>query len=229
MEAGEYPDFVNTPQLLNAARCYLARYPMPGEDIDPFHSAIHSWFALTKERFINNIDLFLSDLAPGRQLRSVTSSDESKYTYSSEELVPIPPETHLGWFDSSVFTQLSTRHPLISPSTDVTSPFVRHTLSLLAKAGTRLLVHCGTAEWFYDPIIDLALAAKEEGVDLTLVENSGGLHSEACLRSPERGGPAGILQAEILDFLGESLGSNPSYEEMSTRNEPSSDNIHEQE
>lgn len=200
MESGEYPDFVNTPQLLNAARCYLARYQIPGENIDHFHSAIYSWLAPTKERFIDNIALLWSVIIPGRQLRSVTSSDESKYTNPSEELVPIPPETHLGRFDSSLFTQLSSRHPLISPSTDVTSPFVRHTLSLLAKTGTRLLVHCGTAEWFHDPIIELARAAKEEGVDLVLVENPGGLHSEACLRSPERGGPAGILQAEILTF-----------------------------
>jgi hypothetical protein len=160
MEAGEYPDFVNTPQLLNAARCYFARYPIPGETIDPFHSAIYSWFAPTKERFIDNIPLLLSVIIPGRQWRSVTSSNESKYTNPSEELVPIHPETHLGWFDSSVFTQLSARHPLISPSTDVTSPFVRHTLSLLAKTGTMLLVHCGTAEWFHGPIVDLALAAK---------------------------------------------------------------------
>jgi hypothetical protein len=78
---------------------------------------------------------------------------------------------------------------------------VTNTLALIASHRTQILIHCGTAEWFYGPIIDLASAAKESGVDIRLVENEGGLHSEACLSWPERGGAAEVLQESILACL----------------------------
>ena len=114
---------------------------------------------------------------------------------------PKEPINHLDWLDESFFSDLSAHHPLISPSTDISSPFVRHTLGLLAVRRTKLLIHCGTAEWFRDPIVELAGAAQHAGVDINLVENEGGLHSEACLSWPERGGPAELLQRSILACL----------------------------
>jgi hypothetical protein len=111
------------------------------------------------------------------------------------------PQIHLGWFNESSFIKHSSHHPLISPSTNISSPFVQHTLGLLAARGTRILFHCGTAEWFYRSIVDMADAAKEAGMDVTLVENVGGLHSEACLSWPERGGAAATLQQSILTCL----------------------------
>jgi hypothetical protein len=206
--AGEFPDFVNTPQLLNAARCYLARYPISGHRSDPFRSSIVPWMLATKSRLLDRLD----------RLRTMTSSQPISVT-SSRMKEPIPSDSsfldqslkkHIEWFDTSAFTQLSSRHPLISPSTDISSPFVKQNLTLLAQRKTRILVHCGTAEWFYEPIVEVLAAATMACVDIRLVENRGGLHSEACLRSPERGGPAKILQDEILDFLG--LGQKPSDE-----------------
>jgi hypothetical protein len=109
--------------------------------------------------------------------------------------------THLDWFNDSIFTNLSAHHPLISPAADTSSPFVQYTLKILAKRRTKMMIHYGTAEWFYGPGLDFANAAKGAGVDLDLVENEGGLHSEACLSWPERGGPAEVLQRSLLALL----------------------------
>jgi hypothetical protein len=165
---------------VNAARCYLARYPFCGHRSDPFRSSIVPWVLATKSRLEDRLD----------RLRTITSSQPISVTSSRmKESIPSdssfphqPLKTHLEWFDTSAFTQLSSRHPLISPSTDTSSPFVKQTLTLLAERKTRILVHCGTAEWFYEPIVELVAAAIMACVDIRLVENRGGLHSEACLR-----------------------------------------------
>jgi hypothetical protein len=151
---GLFPDFVNTPQLTNAANCYLARYP------------------------------------------------PSSHQHSTGVCPLEEPKSHLDWFHESMFQVLSAHHPLISPGADASSPFVRHTLDVLAKRRVRVLFHCGTAEWFHGPIVDLAAAAKDAGVNSTLVEIEGGLHSEACLSWPEQGGVAETLQQSILACLG---------------------------
>lgn len=144
------------------------------------------------------------DFVNTSQLRNAAGCYLARYPISSCGFDPHEskmPVNHLDWFDESTFISLSTHHPLISPSADISSPFVQRTLELLAARQTKLLIHCGTAEWFYGPIIDLASAAKEAGVNIQLVENEGGLHPEACLSWPERGGPAEVLQQSILVCL----------------------------
>jgi hypothetical protein len=111
------------------------------------------------------------------------------------------PKTHIGWLDESTFTQLSSHHPLISPSTDLSSSFVQRTLELLAHNGTTLFLYLGTAEWFYQPAINFSEEAREAGMKVILVEDLGGFHVEGCVMSPDLGGPAARLQQKLLEFL----------------------------
>lgn len=111
------------------------------------------------------------------------------------------PTSHLRWLDETTFGQLSSHHPFLSPSTDLTSPFVQHSLKLLAQHGTRMLMHCGTAEWFYEAAIGFTQAAKTAGMKVQLVERLGGFHVEGCVLPPDLGGAAGELQQTIIEFL----------------------------
>lgn len=111
------------------------------------------------------------------------------------------PKTHVGWLDESTFAQLSSHHPLLSPSTDLSSLLVQRTLEILASGGTKLNLYLGTAEWFYDPAIDFGKEAEKAGVIVTTAEDLGGYHVEGCVMPPDLGGPAARLQERLLEFL----------------------------
>jgi hypothetical protein len=164
----------------------MARYPTS----IPRQTSIAAWLS----RGIDNLQKSIGGKKP--------SGSPARISTEPFPDSPKEPKAHLDWLDESMFSNLSTHHPLISPSADIASPFVRRTLELLAFHGTKISIHCGTAEWFYLPIVDLASAAKVAGVDVSLVENEGGLHSKACLSWPERGGPAAVLQRQILQACG---------------------------
>lgn len=110
------------------------------------------------------------------------------------------PASHLDWLEEATFTELSSHHPLISPATDLSSPFVQRTLELLAGR-VRLLLHCGTAEWFYDPAVNFARTAREADVRVRLEEKKGGFHVEGCVMPPELHAPSAELRLHLLDFL----------------------------
>jgi hypothetical protein len=112
-----------------------------------------------------------------------------------------PPKTHIGWLDESTFTQLSSHHPLLSPSTDLSLPFVQHTLEILARSGLTLFLYVGTAEWFYQPAIDFSKEAEQAGIEVIVAEDLGGYHVEGCVMPPDFGGPAARLQARLVEFL----------------------------
>jgi hypothetical protein len=111
------------------------------------------------------------------------------------------PKTHMGWLDESTFTQLSSHHPLLSPSTDLSLPFVQHTLDLLARNGITLFLYVGTAEWFYQPAISFSQEAEKAGIQVIVAEDLGGYHVEGCVMPPDLGGPAARLQKRLLEFL----------------------------
>jgi len=112
------------------------------------------------------------------------------------------PKSNLAWLDEWTFSQLTSHHPFVSPSTDLDSRFVQHTLGLLARNRTRMLLHCGTAEWFYDPAIGFAGAAKAAGIEIQVAESLGGFHVEGCVLPPDLGGAGARLQQTLIDFLG---------------------------
>lgn len=111
------------------------------------------------------------------------------------------PKTHVGWLDESLFTKMSSHHPLISPSTDIESPFVKHTLQILAHNGIKLFMYVGTAEWFYDSAIRFSREADRAGIEIVVAEDRGGYHVEGCVMPPDLGGPAARLQSKLLEFL----------------------------
>lgn len=141
---------------------------------------------------------------PGRHLnRDVSSIEKAEQRILNPELNS--PETepirHLDWLEEATFSQFSSHHPFISPCSDADSPFVQHSLKLLARNSTRMLMHCGTAEWFYEPAIGFARAAKSAGMKVRVVENIGGLHVEGCVLPPDLGGAGAELQQCLIDFL----------------------------
>jgi hypothetical protein len=64
-----------------------------------------------------------------------------------------------------------------------------------------MFIHCGTAEWFYEPGIAFAREAEKRGVKVVLHEDKGGFHVEGCVMPPDLGGAAARLQDKVLDFL----------------------------
>jgi acetyl esterase/lipase len=107
------------------------------------------------------------------------------------------------WLEEEIFTQLSSHHPFISPATDVSSPFVKHILELLRRNGTRLFIHCGTAEWFYPPSEEFAGALKEAGVEVEMMREKGGYHVETCVFPGEFGGMSGRLVKGVVKWITE--------------------------
>lgn len=112
-----------------------------------------------------------------------------------------PPKSHVGWLDSTIFEHLTSHHPLVSPASDLASPFVQTTLDILANRGTRVYVHAGTAEWFHEPGMAFASAARDAGVNVVSHEEVGGVHIEGCLLPGELGGMSGRLVKGLKDWV----------------------------
>jgi len=203
-----YPDFVDVPQLLNAARCYMARYPILPHRPDPFSSDLLIWSAALRQ-YLRTV---LTKLPLSHFVYSTHRPPSSVPTRSADTPgIPFPLNKSSSpheWLEIPILHKLSSHHPLVSPSSDPSSPFVRNVLRAFAQNGTRILLHVGTAEWFYLPSIQFAVAAQNAGVDLRLHEEKGGQHSEACVLPAEMGGRAQRLVEGVLDWLGERPGQD---------------------
>lgn len=191
---------IDEPQLFNAARCYLARFPIDPSRPLPFESDWYLWEQSIRLRFTGSVKWLKSVLLfRTRPVSSTTEKMERKVL--GPRTLTKPPKTHIGWLDESTFTQLSSHHPLLSPSTDLASPFVQQSLRLLAENGTILFLYVGTAEWFYKPAIGFSREAETAGMKVVVSEDMGGYHVEGCVMPPDFGGPAARLQKRLVEFL----------------------------
>jgi hypothetical protein len=191
-----YPDLVNEPQLLNAARCYLARYPLLKHRPDPFSSDLSVWLTALSRSVTRLSHIVMTPFFPWRRWTKdrhhTLAQSLSEDVLQPRELKHVPPDLQ-SWLDGSTFEQLSSHHPFVSPSTDIDSPFVMRVLDILAKHHTRLFVHCGSAEWFCEPSRRFASAASRAGVETVLEEEEGGYHIESCVMPAELGGAGARL------------------------------------
>jgi hypothetical protein len=64
-----------------------------------------------------------------------------------------------------------------------------------------MLVYAGTAEWFYQPAMDLAESARAIGVDVTVGEEEGGFHVEGCLAPREWTGASDRLVSTMEKWM----------------------------
>jgi hypothetical protein len=140
-------------------------------------------------------------LRPDKELRTRTIEKVEEKAMGGKRTLGRIPKTHIGWIDESTFTSLSSHHPLISPSTDISSPFVKHTLEILAHHGMKVFMYVGTAEWFYDSAIRFTREAEKAGIEVVYAEERGGYHVEGCVMPPDLGGPAARLQSRLIQFL----------------------------
>ena len=198
--------------LLNAARCYLARFPLLKHRPDPFASDLPLWSSAASRGLRSIASRFMRLLRGVRLLPTkLRSSDEEKCStksVSEEVLQPsdtrdvIRKITHLqDWLEPDIFTALTSHHPLISPCSDIESPLVSAIFRLLEENRTRCLVHAGTAEWFFEPAMIFAKAAEKSGVDIDVGVEKGGFHSESCMSPGEWGGASGRLVENLLEWL----------------------------
>ena len=108
------------------------------------------------------------------------------------------PNTLEGWLDPSVFARMTSHHPFISPATDPASPFIHGILEVMRKEDTRVMIHIGTAEWLYKPTMRFAKIIQAARVDVEILEDIGGMHSEAALVPVEFSGSARRLLDQVL-------------------------------
>ena len=186
----------------------MARYPIVPSRPDPFASDLELWSTAAKQAsqaLCVRLGRLAHPLLPTRfrrQLDALSAKYERVGLPDNAPATAVSPELPLEkWLSHDMFIRLSSHHPLVSPSTDITSPFLVATLQQLAEARTRILVHVGTAEWFYLPGRDLAAAARKEGVDVHVQEEKGGFHSEACITPADFGGASARLVEGILAWL----------------------------
>lgn len=190
--------------LLNAARCYLARFPVLKHRPDPFQSEWALVRTAWQQRYIRarSVLLRIASRIQGQQLKQRMRDTQERLANQvfDPEPLDVEPEKLSDWLDVAAFKRLSSHHPFVSPGTDTSSPFVRQVLGIVADNQTRVLIHHGTAEWFYKPAMRLAAEAKEAGIDVKVVDEVGGFHIEACVMPAELGGSGGRLVNAIRDF-----------------------------
>ena len=195
----KYPDFVDTPQLLNAARCYLARYPILKNRPNPFKGDLGIWKQVFKQSMDLWIDRVRALLPRSIKRRKDRLAKSSKSVLNVDE-PPIGKMVMSNWIQEDMFERLTSHHPLISPSTLPTHPFNRQVFEQL-KNHTKLLFHVGTAEWFYEPTIALAKQATKCGIDVCVEKEIGGFHVEGCTFPAEFGGAGERLVSRIFDWM----------------------------
>lgn len=199
-----YPDTIDEPMLLNAARCYLARFPVLKHRPDPFNSEWQLMRTAWQQRYARAKSI-LSRMTsrihgtPVQHRKRDTQERVAAEVFDPEPLVS-EPEKLADWLDVATFKHLSSHHSFVSPGTNTSCAFVRQVLDIVAENQTRILIHHGTAEWFYEPAMRLAAEAKEAGVDVTVVDEVGGFHIEACVMPAELGGSGGRLVEAIRNF-----------------------------
>ena len=219
-----YPDFANAPQLLNAARSYIARFPLEPAGPDPFASEWRSW------RKRAPVDNCRDDLAKaGQQQKNdidiesgMGSEDESK-THCSGLLAalkrgpacdpmdrcPNPPLTD--WLETPIFAHLTSHHPLYSPCSIPPflpegknpashSPFVQQVLSTIKQNEVKILITSATGEWFHGATRLLAEAVGEAGVDVVVMQEYGLMHCENFLFLAEYGMAGRRLLDAVLEW-----------------------------
>lgn len=192
----------------------MARYPILRHRPDPFASDWAMWkLALTQsyQLGLSRVASGIQHALPKRFRRRVkppptptSPSTTTKPLLHTDD--KLPDDTSLlphQWLEADTFHRLTSHHPLVSPSSHISSSFVRSVFKLLNTNETKLLVHVGTAEWFYDPTVRFARAAKRAGVDVSVYEELGGFHSGPCAFPAELGGASGRLVGSILRWLGE--------------------------
>lgn len=234
-----YPDFLDTPQLLNAARSYMARFPIVAHRPDPFSSELSLWRKAYMQRaraLVSKLDPFGvmaisanhrkgleantmrgSQAGSGKVLDMVADwemySREDPDLFSPVDTTPSAlkePHTHTDlstWLDASVFAQMISHHPLVSPSSPAPegqfSPFVNQVLAIARTHNVRMLMVSGTAEWFHEPARALARYAGKLGSEVGSLEEVGGFHCENCQFPAELPGPGARLVQAIRRWGGE--------------------------
>lgn len=137
------PDFLDEPQLLNAARSYMARFPIVPSRPDPFTSELGIW----RRAIVSRVEMVLTKMAVfgivGRGTRMGTAGKAKGgkgsviETMAEEELHPDDdllldlkakrggsgaPVDLARWLGSPYFAHLTSHHPLVSPCSAPFSP-----------------------------------------------------------------------------------------------------------
>jgi hypothetical protein len=105
------------------------------------------------------------------------------------------------WLGEKSFAKLSSHHPLISPATDLSTPFVNKIIHHLAQNETRFFVHSGTAEWFHPATDDFICVLRKKGIEVEYMEEKGAYHVETCVFPGELGGMSGRLVKGMMDWM----------------------------
>jgi acetyl esterase/lipase len=183
------PDFLDEPQLLNAARSYLARFPILPARADPFSSEMSIWIAAISEKFAN-----VASVLRGKGVMQRVA--QAELHPQSDPLI----KDLAQWLEPASFARTTSHHPLLSPCSDLDSPFVTAVLAIAARH-TRMLIVSGTAEWFHAPAQQMASAAVMAGADVEVVHEMGGFHCESCLFLAEWDGPGRRLVDAIRQWI----------------------------
>jgi acetyl esterase/lipase len=119
-----YPDFANRPQLLNAARCYLARFPVLPERPDPFASDWAGWrkgLFGRRDRAGSQGDLDVGgnrvgagdvEKAAQKQADRLDIVNTQKRPALSAHQMPV---SLVDWLHTPMFARMTSHHPLYSP------------------------------------------------------------------------------------------------------------------
>lgn len=191
----------------------MARYPILKNRPDPFVSDPIIWPVAVRQLgqgVLRSAILASKAVLPGRLAGNITKLAQLTDGYRDPVIVKTLAKTldedtndqvmdfdDLDkWLDPTIFSRLSSHHPLVSPGTNLHAPFVQRVLDTIAKSNdtsTRIMVYTGTAEWFHAPSISFAQVATKAGVKVDAYEIQGGFHAEGCVWPGEMGGAAGKL------------------------------------
>ena len=192
--------------LLNAARCYLARFPIQKHRPDAFRSVLPVWMAsITGQspKLWQRFECTRSGVPPAeRDVEAHCNGDASVEILQPDEIAVHQQMRRLThWLELSTFTRMTSHHPLVSPATDPESPFVKSIFAAMSEHQIQLMVYVGTAEWFYEPVMAFAKAAAAADVKVETVMENGGFHCESCILPGEWGSASGRLVRTLLEWL----------------------------
>lgn len=215
--SSQFPDFVDTPQLLNAARSYLARFPILPERPDPFRGEWYLWRRSISRMYKRSVPAegpggaaaqgSLPDVADAAERGMSDMTQTTGISAPQPQSQMMPNDGNLAaWLTTPFFARLTSHHPLISPCTtypsDPTklSPFVHQVLAYAKSKHVKILSSSGTAEWFHEPVQLLGGAAKAAGMEVAIIHEIGGSHCENFLFLAEFGGAGRRLLRSVLDW-----------------------------